>query len=169
MAGKKVRVSPSRLHISKFSEARKGWMGPTQRWGSREPTAFLNLSLVPPPLRPGPRHSEGVSDPGVFVSASVYTSENTGNLTDRSPGMRKWTEGWLLGKAAACTGGRSALQRLHVLAPPRAPVGPKPLARSWGLGRGCIFRVSGSVGTKAMAGTERWATGWGHTAHLAAG
>lgn len=79
------------------------------------------------------------------------------------------TEGRLLGKAAACTGGRSALQSLRVPALPGLPWVQSPWPGHGGWGRGGIFRVSWSVGTKAMAGTERLATGWGHTAHLAAG
>lgn len=114
--------------------------GPRSPPPSQAPLWVLSLRVLSPGST---RPWVGISEPGVSLSASVYTPKTTGGVADQGPGVGKWRQ---LGDGGRC----DSPSQLQCDSPGLEP----------GV-CGVHLRVSGSFGNKAPwnRGPERWATG----------
>lgn len=210
MTGNKVHIPPTILHISKFSKSRRwvkagGGGGQVRRKYPPDPgdegprsSLFPGFPSGPPSPsfpKPIPRPPMAVSDSGISLFASVYTSKALGSCKPELWDGEVKPATWLLGKDADCARGRSPR---CTPGPHGLPVWSDPELHSWlswaprvvisGTARlaltsslcdqtptnpgpcvGFGFRVSKSVVNKAMIGTEAQRgrpPDQGHTAHL---
>ena len=175
VAGEKVHILSTILCISKLSKSGRvvrasvgggASQGGNTGQGPSFPGSPLCMSIPKPPQASAPPPM-GISDPGVSLSASVYTPKALGNCRPEPWDGEVEPERQLLGEDAACTRGTSLKLDSPTLS--GLPVWSDPhwvLVCMSGMGSECQ-RVA--VGNKAMAGTEAQRgrpLAQGHTEHL---